>query len=408
MTRTRLSQLHPYPAMVADDLAIQLASKHLRPGDCVLDPFCGSGRLLAAAAAVSANGVGIDANPLAWLLTSAKLGKPRQLILRTVLDAIPIARQAMVWVGGTTLGQVSRRVAWFPKETLYELGLIVTWLNSLKMARPERLVIAAALSAASRDVSFARKSGWKLHRMSAESRNQVRRSAWDCFERRLKYCVDEIARQPAVSGDFSVHLGDSRHLLASGAAAIAPTLFDVVLTSPPYGDSRTTVQYGAASTLCMDIVSHLVGLEYLRTPASTIDSLCLGGTGSLASDDLFIERYWAGSGRSPQAQLLRRFLSDYAAVCAAIAARVKPNGKVVMVVGRRSVGGFRLKLDEFTVHRFESHRFVATDVSRRRLIGKRLPRRINRFGRALSKERRALGATTTMLVETIVTMSRRK
>jgi hypothetical protein len=77
-----------------------------------------------------------------------------------------------------------------------------------------------------------------------------------------------------------------------------------------------------------------------------------------------------------------------------------------MIVGRRSVEGFRLKLDDFTVDQFESLGFRSTNVSRRHLVGKRLPRKINRFGRASSVERRALGVTTTMLTETIVVLRR--
>src|SRR5687768_12034639 len=69
---TRLSRWHPYPAMIADDLATELASLHVRQGSRVLDPFCGSGRLLMAAAAKGASCFGYDVNPLARLLTEAK------------------------------------------------------------------------------------------------------------------------------------------------------------------------------------------------------------------------------------------------------------------------------------------------------------------------------------------------
>ena len=58
--------------MVADDLAVALAGKHVKPGYKVLDPFCGSGRLLVAGANVPGEFVGIDANPLACLITMAK------------------------------------------------------------------------------------------------------------------------------------------------------------------------------------------------------------------------------------------------------------------------------------------------------------------------------------------------
>jgi len=393
--------------MVADDLALRLAREHVRAGDSVLDPFCGSGRLLAASASQSVHRVGVDANPLAWLLTSAKLSNPDPKRLRAVLEGIPARRARKVRLDETAPDDTTRRVEWFPSVVLDELSQIIAWINSMELDMPERLVAAAALSAAARDASYARRSGWKLHRMSEAARTRQNRSGWDCFERRLRYCTEAIAAQPEVSGECSVHLGDTRRLLGADSEVIAPGSFDVVLTSPPYGDSRTTVQYGAASALCIDIASRISGLEALRTPSAQIDGLCLGGYRSSGEpDNLSIKDYWSGSKDSPRARSVGRFLWDYAAACAAIASRMRPKGTVVMIVGRRSVEGFRLKLDDFTVDQFESLGFRSTNVSRRHLVGKRLPRKINRFGRASSVERRALGVTTTMLTETIVVLRR--
>jgi hypothetical protein len=45
------------------------------------------------------------------------------------------------------------------------------------------------------------------------------------------------------------------------------------MTSPPYGDSRTTVQYGAASALCLSVVSRLCGLEQLGMLGREIDGV---------------------------------------------------------------------------------------------------------------------------------------
>ena len=69
---TRLSSIHPYPAMIADPLAEQLANEFVSTGMRVLDPFCGTGRTLLAAAARGADCIGFDVNPHAVLLVKAK------------------------------------------------------------------------------------------------------------------------------------------------------------------------------------------------------------------------------------------------------------------------------------------------------------------------------------------------
>src|SRR5213594_3721282 len=85
---TRLSRLHPYPGMIADDLALRLCRKYVKRGYRVLDPFCGTGRTLLAAAEHGGIGVGIDTNPLATLLVSAKAGPANIGVLKKLHDEI--------------------------------------------------------------------------------------------------------------------------------------------------------------------------------------------------------------------------------------------------------------------------------------------------------------------------------
>src|SRR5882672_1964009 len=69
---TRLNRIHPYPAMIADDFALCTAMRYVREGSVVLDPFCGTGRTLYAAASFGADCFGIDINPLAVMIARAK------------------------------------------------------------------------------------------------------------------------------------------------------------------------------------------------------------------------------------------------------------------------------------------------------------------------------------------------
>ena len=72
LRKTQLSRIHPYPAMIADDLAVCIASKYVHRGSLVLDPFCGTARTLYAAASAGGDCFGIDVNPLAVLIAQAK------------------------------------------------------------------------------------------------------------------------------------------------------------------------------------------------------------------------------------------------------------------------------------------------------------------------------------------------
>lgn len=66
--------LHPYPAKLLVHIPYLLLTNDLlsRPGDLVLDPFCGSGTVLLEAQVALRRAYGADANPLARLITRVK------------------------------------------------------------------------------------------------------------------------------------------------------------------------------------------------------------------------------------------------------------------------------------------------------------------------------------------------
>jgi site-specific DNA-methyltransferase (cytosine-N4-specific) len=392
--------------MVADDLALGLVQRYVPAKSSVLDPFCGSGRMLAAADRAALR-VGVDTNPLAWLLTKAKLSHARpEIIADVVADLAHVRRRGGK---GPSLREFERRqVEWFAPEVLRELGRIVAWVNKLQLAEPELCLVAAALSATAREVSYARQDGWKLHRLTGEQRAGFRPSPWHKLESRLRYCVDELNGAGPLLGERLVIMGSVSSLSTAEWRAQYGGLFDVVLTSPPYGDSRSTVQYGAASALCMGVIRHIKGLAHLGAAGGEIDARCLGGVHAATLSRIEIKPYWAGSRDGKFAKAVHRFLSDYDEACEAIARCVRPGGTAILVVGRRSTGGFRLRLDDFTVDRFRTLGFELACRESRSLLQKRIPRRINRFGRSNIPGIREHGIVVTMTNEIILVLRKRQ
>lgn len=123
---TRLNRIHPYPAMIADDFAYRIARRYVKEGALVLDPFCGTGRTLYAAASCGGECFGIDINPLAVLIAQGKNVRP----LPAIPD-LPVLQRSH-WNPGFDL-QPGRRVKWFSKSAERELRWIIAWINSLSV-----------------------------------------------------------------------------------------------------------------------------------------------------------------------------------------------------------------------------------------------------------------------------------
>lgn len=64
--------IHPYPAKFIPQIPRQLIRRLSQPGETVADIFCGSGTTLVEAIALGRSAVGVDANPLACLMSRAK------------------------------------------------------------------------------------------------------------------------------------------------------------------------------------------------------------------------------------------------------------------------------------------------------------------------------------------------
>jgi hypothetical protein len=395
---TRLSKWHPYPAMVPDELAVKIVNKYVMTNDKVLDPFCGSGRLLMASAAVGANCVGYDVNPLALLLTRAKSARICPTRIKAIRDLALVESLCAASASPITL-RTPVKVQWFSHEAAVELAQIVRWINGANFSLEERLVLAVALSGATRDAAWIRKSGWKLHRMSEADRDEKKVSAWSKFIRRLDHYVSNHQKIP-MAGTVSIIRDDIRYVDTN-----LHEKFDHILTSPPYGDSKTTVQYGAASGICLDVISRILGLEDFAINGNSIDRACLGGYSSCEFPlEISLKPYWAGSPDGPHIGRVRQFLEDFDRSCAAISSLIKSGGTVTLIVARRTVGGFRLKLDDFSVDRLSMRGLNLLCISKRQLQNKRLPNYINRFAASSSIDMKSKGHTKTMDEEIVITM----
>jgi hypothetical protein len=209
-----------------------------------------------------------------------------------------------------------------------------------------------------------------------------------------------------LKGHSVVEIGDSSNFHTISNLSASHGLFDVVITSPPYGDSLTTVQYGAASSLTLEAVGHIKGFEHLAYSGKSIDNTCLGGGSSITSIPDNIKSYWAGSGKTTSARSVAKFLHDYDLFCENVSNSLRIGGKAILVVGRRSTGGFRLKLDKYTIDSMATRGFRLLCSEERALCQKRFPSNINRFARSNSESKRDKGHVVTMRSEIILVMEK--
>ncbi|MCL2763541.1 MAG: modification methylase, partial [Treponema sp.] len=146
--------------------------------------------------------------------------------------------------------------------------------------------------------------------------------------------------------------------------------YDVVLTSPPYGDSRTTVAYGQFSTLS----NEWLGISNARK----IDGMLMGGNrvlevmknNCMAESIQMIENV-----DRKRALEVSSFYFDLEESINNVAKNINKNGIVIYVVGNRTVKNVPLPTDQFIAETFEKNGFKHITTYERALSNKAMPSR---------------------------------
>jgi len=256
ITAHALHGLHPYKGKFYPQLARSLLNICDVPeGGLVVDPFAGCGTAVLEASLLGIRGLGVDANPMAVLVSRAKLrllGHPAAHLaeeFRPLHDlpeiALPLAYDRYL-------------AGWFPPDNLVALRRLVSAIGSLAspIARDGATV---ALSSVLREASWQDPKQLRIGRRAADAiippLDQLFLVALDALvaEVRAVQAVPGLdwARLPAL--DSRVLDGDSRQLAAL-VGRHADRRADAVITSPPYASALPYVDTDRLSLYAFDLL----------------------------------------------------------------------------------------------------------------------------------------------------------
>ena len=281
--------MHPYPAKMIPQIARRLLDRYAHPKDIVLDPFCGSGGVLVEARLAHMSSVGIDINPLACLLARVKSTPfdPRSLkdhwktLKRRIDDSIRRFkfREMKDEVRVPDLSGTNIEY-WFKPHAIKELAIIRDKMEeTLSRERAMYDFFAVCFSSTVREVSGTRKGEYKLYRMPISKWRKYRPDVLPIFTKQVNESIrrmEQFYGKSAKSVFSKVFMADTRNIFSEDSPQEARELLlekppKIIVTSPPYGDSSTTVAYGQFSRYS----SLWLGFE--RDVVMNVDRVGLGG-----------------------------------------------------------------------------------------------------------------------------------
>lgn len=386
--------LHNYPAMMVCPISRNIIRlvKEIQPVNALLDPFAGSGTVLVEGMLSGIETVaGNDINPLALLLTKVKttpiqhtslLKETKELLNRVTMrratlieyldsvDAYVIETLGLDVAGKKGWGDEAPKYLkqfcldrnldviipdfknlgyWFRPRVILELSILKSEIEKIEDADIRDFVFIA-LSESIRFVSNRRNGEFKMFRMPVTKVQEFHPDVYSEFKKILYRNIDKMQDFCKALEEVNVHSEVAVFRNNTCTLEDVPNdTYDLVVTSPPYGDSRTTVAYGEYSRLSLQWINLF---DLTEKEIMGVDKSLMGGKKyrngfefTLKSEtlreslerikDIDVER--AGDVYS--------FYADLDAALRSVALKTRSGGYQFWVVGNRTVKNELLKTD---------------------------------------------------------------
>ncbi len=350
--------IHPYPAMFHFLVIRQLLQEFSKEADMVFDPFMGSGVVGVECLINNRHFVGYDINPLAILIAKVRC-KPLPLKnLLTNLELIKIR----YFKTKPEIFEFPNINYWFKPHVIQELSKLRKAIYSLD-SEPFIDFYKVVFSEVVRRVSNTDHNEFKLLRREKTDNLDIMETFTQISLRNINLIYEFYKKFPPTETKIKL---ENKNILDD--LNTNNGLFDLVITSPPYGDSRTTVAYGQFSRLSL----RWLGFE------ENVDKTSLGCRPKeiafdLPSNLLYEYLKSISSKDDKRAKEVYSFYKDLFEAIKVIALKVKKRGIVCFVVGNRRVKGVELPTDIISAEFFENLGFQHQKTIVRAISNKRMP-----------------------------------
>lgn len=401
-----------YPAMMVPRMQGELIRivRELNPGiKSVYDPFVGSGTVMTEAILQGLNFYGQDINPFAVLICRAKKGpwftKSLKEKINTLIESIDSDKNEQLEADFPNIFK------WFRKDAALELSRIKRGIRK-EYSKWSRRFFWLAFAETIRLTGNSRTSTFKLHiRTDKEIKERkifpietFKEILLSNFEKllKIKSLLEErgFVHHSRFSGEVEIKLEDSSAMPEKRKS------YDLLVTSPPYGDNTSTVPYGQYSYLPLQWIDFSDIDDKVDTAwvSSTyeIDRRSLGGVKSNALEDSVELRKMSKTfektinnlknERRDRSVRVAAFCRDLNRCLDPILCMIKPNAFMIWTVGNRMVGNKIVPMDD-----------ILTE-----LLMVRGAKLISRFQRMIPSKRMAVrnNIAKTMRGETILVMKK--
>ncbi len=373
-TKQHVHCFHIYPAMMIPQIAGKILDEYGEKANFLFDPYCGTGTSLVEANLRGINSIGTDINPLARLIAKVKTTpiplKSLDLYLKDFNDFVFLIKLNSKNIE-VKIPNFPNIDYWFKKETQYSLAIIKDYIDKIDDVDIQDY-FKVAFSETVREASLTRNNEFKLYRMSEKQIEKFNPDVMSIMTEKLVRNRNGLAQYMSIKRNNSIcHIYDFNTVEKIPDSIIPLGNIDIIITSPPYGDSRTTVAYGQFSRLS----NQWLGFEELNQ----VDKRSMGGINKrefVCFDFAPLDKVLSEIVKidEKRASDVNSFYIDYEKSIKNVSEVIRKGGLVAYVVGNRRVKGIEIPNDEITKEFFERNGFRHLKTLIRAIPNKRMPK----------------------------------
>lgn len=363
--------LHQYPARFIPQLVRKIIKTFANENSAVLDIFSGSGTTLLECKYLGIKkAYGIELNPFAIFMTKTKLQDLEANA--TICELKEIEKKYTDKFYNFPQIYFKNIEFWYSEKAMTSLSKLFDIISNIADEKIKNFYLLVFCEI-SRKTSFLDHSGFKMYRSRTKIHNNFEPDIWAEFyktaQRNFELLEENNELTDGKETKQTLVYGDSRLIHSE----IPEHSIDLILTSPPYGDSKTTVAYGQYSRLpwqwlsqkddIIQLDSHLLGGS-----TKNLDKSILNLSAKLKEQAVEIEKV----DDSKRVNDVIAFYNDLYATLTSATHYMKKNGYFILVTGNRTVKKVYLRTDIIITEFAKTLGYSAEKVYSRNIINKRM------------------------------------
>ncbi|MBQ2985933.1 MAG: hypothetical protein IJE23_00460 [Tyzzerella sp.] len=425
-TKELTHSIHNYPAVMVYPISRNILNivKKYEKLTSLMDPFMGSGTVLLEGVLAGISDIyGNDLNPLAHRISKAKttlldkieLEKGKRQLLSLLEQSYFEYKEVLLEVDGYVqncgyditakvnekenwgakapqilnafietkgkslkIPEITNLGFWFVPTVIIELQLIKHAISRIQNEDVKEY-FEVVFSETTRLVSNRRNGEFKMYRMQPEKVKVYKPNVKEQFIKILNSNVEKMcALQERVTNDnkSKVHFSFDD---AASLESVPDDSIDIVITSPPYGDSRTTVAYGQFSRVSLQWCDYE---KYSYKDIIDIDKKLMGGKSykkgfennicSKILKDSLLE-IMSSADNLERAGDVYSFYKDLQDIMQTVTQKCRINSYQFWVVGNRTVKGVQLMTSDIIVEMAKTMGLVHVTTLERNITNKVMP-----------------------------------